>query len=176
MSVTETITALSPIAEKPNAPHTTPVNEGSLHDKPDLSAVNNALAPIQEDLNEAAEEAMYPTVPAPTPVTFSPAPSVVLRGRQRSRGLSILNERLAHFADNGPTTSKGGVREGNVWAEEVMEYVEQALKRLRQLAEDEKDVSGGAKKASIIFKERLEEALATAELGFEVKVHEASEV
>jgi hypothetical protein len=64
---------------------------------PDLMAVSKTLAPIEEELNEKADEAMYPTPPVQTPEAFSPAPSVVVRQYTRARGLSFLPERLAQI-------------------------------------------------------------------------------
>jgi hypothetical protein len=64
--------------------------------EPDLLAVDRTLEPIQEDLNEAADIAMFPSPPMHTPA-FSPAPSVVMRPIQRGRGFSVIQDRLAQL-------------------------------------------------------------------------------
>jgi hypothetical protein len=93
------VVSLGSASEDPTPPHPTPApdfaaDDHSLHDT-DLMAVSKTLAPIEEDLNEKAYEAMYPSPPVQTPEAFSPAPSVIVRQYRRSRGLSHLPERLA---------------------------------------------------------------------------------
>jgi hypothetical protein len=53
------------------------------------------LEPVQADLNESADAAMYPSPPINTPEAFSPAPSVYLR--TRGRGLSAIGDRLVQL-------------------------------------------------------------------------------
>jgi hypothetical protein len=85
----------------PTPPHPTPRTEAADHVESvaglDLAAVGPILEPIQELLNEAAEESKYPSPPSNTPAFTSPAPSV--RGLKhsygRGRGLSAINDRLA---------------------------------------------------------------------------------
>ncbi|CAO2654327.1 Nn.00g110600.m01.CDS01 [Neocucurbitaria sp. VM-36] len=62
----------------------------------DFAAVAKILGPIQESLNESAEEAMYPSPPINTPEVLSPAPSVH-RYQTRSRGFSLIGDRLAQM-------------------------------------------------------------------------------
>ena len=68
----------------------------------DFHAMAKILAPIAESLNEAAEEAMYPTPPINTPAVTSPATSVVYRyPNPRSHGLSTIDDRLARALAEG---------------------------------------------------------------------------
>lgn len=94
------VVSIGSASENPTPPHATPTNYTSdnyfAHDT-DLTAVSKTLAPIQEELNEKAYEAMYPTPPVQTPEVFSPAPSVIVRQYRRARGLSVLPERLANL-------------------------------------------------------------------------------
>lgn len=81
----------------------------------DFHAMTKILAPIAEKLNEAAEEAMFPTPPINTAVT-SRANSIVYRyPSTRSRGLSTIGDRLARamaeghrFHHDSDTMSKSG--------------------------------------------------------------------
>lgn len=93
-------------SDAPSAPNPTPVTEpdgipfaNEPVDPPpeiDYAAVANILAPIQESLNEAAEEAGYPSPPINTPVVGSPEPSIVYRNpTTRGRGISAIGDRLA---------------------------------------------------------------------------------
>lgn len=95
------VVSLGSGSENSTPPQPTPVadfaNDAFIAHDTDLYAVNKTLAPIEEELNEKAHEAMYPTPPVHTPETFSPAPSVIIRQYRRARGLSILPERLAHL-------------------------------------------------------------------------------
>ncbi|XP_014551523.1 hypothetical protein COCVIDRAFT_42172 [Bipolaris victoriae FI3] len=95
-------------SDAPSAPNPTPVTEpdgtpfaNEPVDPPpeiDYAAVANILAPIQESLNEAAEEAGYPSPPINTPVVGSPEPSIVYRNpTTRGRGISAIGDRLAKF-------------------------------------------------------------------------------
>lgn len=64
----------------------------------DFAAVAKILGPIQESLNESADEAMYPSPPINTPEILSPAPSVVYRHPgSRGRGFSVIGDRLAQL-------------------------------------------------------------------------------
>jgi hypothetical protein len=89
-------------------PHVTPMTDARSEvdsiPEPDLCAVDQRLVPIQEDLNEAAEVAMFPSPPINTPA-FSPAPSVISRQMQRARGLSGIGDRLAQLSFNRFATS-----------------------------------------------------------------------
>lgn len=82
----------------PTPPNPTPRTE-ALDDidsppRVDLADVGRILGPIEEDLNESADAAMYPSPPINTPETFSPAPSVKYG---RGRGLSAIGDRLAQL-------------------------------------------------------------------------------
>jgi hypothetical protein len=83
----------------PNPTPLTEAVENEAVDPPpdiDFHAMVKILAPIAEGLNEAAEEAMYPTPPINTPVVTSPATSVVYRyPPHRGRGWSTIGDRLA---------------------------------------------------------------------------------
>lgn len=83
-------------------PNPTPLSEAIRSDAvdppPDIDvhAMIRMLEPIAETLNEAAEEAMYPTPPINTPAITSPATSAIyLTPRSRLRGMSTLGDRLA---------------------------------------------------------------------------------
>lgn len=85
-------------------PNPTPLSEapkGEVVDPPpdiDVPAMIKLLEPIAETLNEAADEAKYPTPPINTPTIVSPAASVFHRHprpRTRSQGISTLGDRLA---------------------------------------------------------------------------------
>lgn len=102
MSVT-TVTKLTSLGSQysasgaPSVPNPTPNTE--YDDDADIAppdinfaAVTKILAPIQELLNESADDARYPSPPINTPTILSPAPSVVSRYRVRS--LSAVNDRL----------------------------------------------------------------------------------
>jgi hypothetical protein len=85
----------------PTPPHPTPRTE-AVDDVDsvaglDLAAVGPILEPIQEVLNEAAEELKYPSPPSNTPTFTSPAPSIIgsKYAYGRGRGLSAINDRLA---------------------------------------------------------------------------------
>lgn len=83
----------------PNPTPLTEAMENEAVDPPpdiDFHAMVKILAPIAESLNEAAEDAMYPTPPINTPAVTSPATSVVYRySSTRTRGLSTIADRLA---------------------------------------------------------------------------------
>ncbi|OSS49357.1 hypothetical protein B5807_05347 [Epicoccum nigrum] len=107
------ITVLAPPSNSPHAtsvscavtvPNPTPLSEalkGEVVDPPpdiDVTAMIKLLEPIAETLNEAAEEAKYPTPPINTPTVASPPASVVYRHprpRTRSQGISTISDRLA---------------------------------------------------------------------------------
>ncbi|KAF2800582.1 hypothetical protein K505DRAFT_228445 [Melanomma pulvis-pyrius CBS 109.77] len=63
----------------------------------DLAAVGHILEPIQEVLNEAAEESKYPSPPTNTPEIFTPAHSVRSFNYGRGRGLSLIGDRLSQL-------------------------------------------------------------------------------
>lgn len=63
----------------------------------DFAAVTKILAPITETLNESAEAAMYPSPPINTPEVGSPTASVVAHYSGRSRGFSVIGDRLAQL-------------------------------------------------------------------------------
>lgn len=86
----------------PSAPNPTPTTEAldsDVTDPPppmDFAAVTRILAPVTEELNEAADVAMLPSPPMCTPVVGSPVQSVKWPfPAQRSRGLSLIGDRLA---------------------------------------------------------------------------------
>lgn len=93
------VTSVASTSGAPTPPYPTPHTEAheELDSPPamDFTAVGNILAPIQEHLNETANEAMYPSPPINTPEAFSPAPSVYKYGR--GRGLSLISDRLAQL-------------------------------------------------------------------------------
>ncbi|KAF2027233.1 hypothetical protein EK21DRAFT_72270 [Setomelanomma holmii] len=64
----------------------------------DFAAVAKILAPITEELNDQAEEAMYPSPPINTPLS-SPTPSVNVRlaWQGRGRGFSAIGDRLVQL-------------------------------------------------------------------------------
>jgi hypothetical protein len=110
MATTMTAKAMSLDCQSgaPSAPNPTPATEpvGSPFasdpvDPPpkiDCAAVAKILAPIQESLNEAAEEAGYPSPPINTPEIGSPEPSIIYRHpTTRGRGFSFLGDRLAQL-------------------------------------------------------------------------------
>lgn len=83
----------------PNPTPLTEVTGNEAVDPPpdiDFHAMVKILAPIAEGLNEAAEDAMFPTPPINTLAVTSPATSVFYRfPSTRSRGLSTIADRLA---------------------------------------------------------------------------------
>ncbi|KAF2631817.1 hypothetical protein BU25DRAFT_488359 [Macroventuria anomochaeta] len=95
----------SDAATVPNPTPLTEALDSEVVDPPpeiDFHAMTKILAPIAESLNEAAEEAMYPTPPINTPAVTSPATSVVYRyPYTRSRGLSTIGDRLARAMAEG---------------------------------------------------------------------------
>lgn len=90
----------------PNPTPLTEALENEAVDPPpdiDFHAMVKLLAPIAEGLNEAADDAMYPTPPINTPAVTSPASSVVCRlPSNRGRGWSTLGDRLAKATLDGP--------------------------------------------------------------------------
>jgi hypothetical protein len=82
----------------PNPTPLTEAMENEAVDPPpdiDFHAMVKILAPIAEGLNEAAEDAMYPTPPINTPAVTSPATSVVYRlPSRRGRGWSSIGDKL----------------------------------------------------------------------------------
>jgi hypothetical protein len=97
------VTSLGSTSEGPSVPNPTPATE-SLCDEVvqapppmDFAAVTRILAPITEDLNDSAAEAMYPSPPINTPVFGSPTPSLINRYPIRTRGFSIIGDRLAQL-------------------------------------------------------------------------------
>jgi hypothetical protein len=96
------------VSDGVTVPNPTPLSEAldsEVVDPPpeiDFHAMAKVLTPIAESLNEAAEEAMYPTPPINTPAITSPATSVVYRHpNSRSRGLSTIGDRLARALAEG---------------------------------------------------------------------------
>jgi len=84
----------------PTVPNPTPTTQslnGDDIETPlmDFMAVASILEPIQEQLNESAEEASLPSPPINTPYGLSPAPSVTFQ--HRVRGFSVINDRLEHL-------------------------------------------------------------------------------
>lgn len=68
----------------------------------DFHAMVKILAPMVEGLNEAADDAMYPTPPINTPAVTSPAASVVYRlPSRRGRGWSSIGDKLARAQHEG---------------------------------------------------------------------------
>jgi hypothetical protein len=101
------------VSPVPNVtPATEAANEHPVHDDTDLEAVTETLAPIQEELNEAAENATFPSPPVQTPLAFSPTPSIVYRQLQRGRGMSVINERLNQLSLAGRINEASSVRSG----------------------------------------------------------------
>jgi len=87
------VTSVGSTSGAPSPPNPSPRTDYTENFQPtDIDAVGRILAPIQEDLNEQAEAAMYPSPPINTPETFSPAASVYKTGRVR--GFSLLGDRL----------------------------------------------------------------------------------
>ncbi|KAF2746826.1 hypothetical protein M011DRAFT_67586 [Sporormia fimetaria CBS 119925] len=89
-------TAPNPVPPPPNSVISTFLD---VHDPvPPISMdeVANTLAPIEERLNEEAEEAQCPE-PAHTPLTGSPVPTLIGRQQQRTRGMSNLGQRLENL-------------------------------------------------------------------------------
>lgn len=90
------VTSVSSTSGVPTPPNATPRTEASVPiDFPphtDLNVVDKILGTVQEDLNESADAAMYPSPPINTPEAFSPAPSVYKAAR--GRGLSAIGDRL----------------------------------------------------------------------------------
>ena len=86
----------------PSPPNHTPRTEASdVVSCPvmDFEKVGKILGPIEEDLNEAAEIALYPSPPANTPAVFSPNHSVrsLNLTHGRTRGLSAIGDRLVQL-------------------------------------------------------------------------------
>lgn len=106
---TQVVTATSPGSQyaisNPDTvtvPNPTPLPEAlrseAVDPPPDIDvyATIKMLEPIAESLNEAAEEAMYPTPPINTPTLTSPATSVIYRTPHcHLRGMSTIGDRLA---------------------------------------------------------------------------------
>lgn len=153
---------LSSQASGASAPNTTPRTEAAaagdvdVISEPDLTAVSQHLEPVQEEVNEAAEMARYPSAPGNTPASAAtPAPSVSNAPPNRNRGhsLSLLPSRLAQLTlaspmrgSAGGTTSEGndeeltndgGVSENSDWADDALADLERALARIQQLASDQ---------------------------------------
>ncbi|KAF2687856.1 hypothetical protein K458DRAFT_294007 [Lentithecium fluviatile CBS 122367] len=93
------VTSLCSTSGAPTTPNATPRTEASVSTDniphTDLNAVGRILGTVQEDLNESADAAMYPSPPINTPEAFSPAPSVYRPAR--GRGLSAIGDRLAQL-------------------------------------------------------------------------------
>jgi len=93
------VTSVCSTSGVPTPPNATPRTEASVGvDVPpytDLNAVGRILGTVEEDLNESADAAMYPSPPINTPEPFSPAPSVYRA--TRGRGLSAIGDRLAQL-------------------------------------------------------------------------------
>jgi hypothetical protein len=93
------VTSVCSTSGVPTPPNATPRTEASvgieLPPYTDLNAVGRILGTVQEDLNESADAAMYPSPPINTPEPFSPAPSVYRA--TRGRGLSAIGDRLAQL-------------------------------------------------------------------------------
>ncbi|KAF2853678.1 hypothetical protein T440DRAFT_389100 [Plenodomus tracheiphilus IPT5] len=97
---TTTMTAVgSPYSASgaPSVPNPTPnaeYDDRAEMAPPDINfaAVTKILAPIQELLNESADDARCPSPPINTPNVLSPAPSII--SRYRIRSLSAVNDRL----------------------------------------------------------------------------------
>lgn len=88
-------------------PNPTPATDAasdivSVHEV-NLAQVSQTLEPVQEVLNEAAEEPIFPTPPLNSPIQgFSPAPSTISgchrpHNLTRRRGLSYVQDRLHHL-------------------------------------------------------------------------------
>lgn len=86
------VTSVGSASSAPSPPNPTPHDSG-LPPATDFDAVYKRLAADQEQLNDNAEAAMYPSPPINTPEVFSPAPSLYKTGR--TRGLSGIGARLA---------------------------------------------------------------------------------
>ena len=91
-------------AGPPSVPNPTPATGASVHSDDDstapvdLMAVTNILVPIQEELNDSADEAKYPSPPINTPEATSPAPSIIVRQHAAHvHGFSIIGDRLAQL-------------------------------------------------------------------------------
>jgi hypothetical protein len=97
------VTSFGSQSGTPSAPNPTPTTEALDSDVTDptppmdFAAVTRILAPVTEELNEAADVAMLPSPPVSTPVVGSPTPSVRWPLPQRSRGLSLIGDRLAQL-------------------------------------------------------------------------------
>ncbi|KAF2134518.1 hypothetical protein P153DRAFT_278803 [Dothidotthia symphoricarpi CBS 119687] len=93
------------VSDVPTVPNPTPFSEGvptGCHSPFDHVALVNQLADNQDQLNEAANEAMYPSPPINTPEVLSPVPSIVQRIQTRGRGISFgLGDRLAQVKIEG---------------------------------------------------------------------------
>ncbi|PVH94842.1 hypothetical protein DM02DRAFT_692050 [Periconia macrospinosa] len=113
------ITSVGSTPGDPSPPNGTPNTDASgvEHNTPSphLDAVGAKLQPIEEELNESAEMALFPSPPYNSPYSFSPAPSTYTGARHR--GLSAAADRLSqlkldeHFAnmDGYASSSKGSV-------------------------------------------------------------------
>ncbi len=138
ISVATKVTSLSSQhsgAGTPSVPNPTPATDAlddvevQAPDPVDLAAVTNILVPIQEELNDIADEAMYPSPPINTPEALSPAPSVVVRQQQgRTRGLSGIGDRIAEIklgrkcprSDTASHRSAGAHRDDSVSVGDVL--------------------------------------------------------
>lgn len=138
ISVATKVTSLSSQhsgAGTPSVPNPTPATDAlddvevQAPDPVDLAAVTNILVPIQEELNDIADEAMYPSPPINTPEALSPAPSIVARQQQgRTRGLSGIGDRIAEIklgrkcprSDTASHRSAGAHRDDSVSVGDVL--------------------------------------------------------
>ena len=95
------VTSVCSTSGVPTPPNATPRTEASVGVEvppfTDLNAVGTILGTVQEDLNESADAAMYPSPPINTPEPFSPSPSVYKAVITRGRGLSAIGDRLAQL-------------------------------------------------------------------------------
>jgi hypothetical protein len=97
------VTSLGSEPDGPSVPNPTPATElldAEVVEPPppmDFAAVTRILAPITEDLNDSAAEAMYPSPPINTPVFGSPTPSMFKGYPARPRGFSVIGDRLAQL-------------------------------------------------------------------------------
>lgn len=86
-------------------PNPTPASIGSAPQM-DFEAVARILGPMQDVLNDSAEDPIYPSPPINTPEVQSPAPSIVYRYQGRGRGISIIGDRLAQLKMGGRKVSQ----------------------------------------------------------------------
>lgn len=90
----------------PRVPNTTPVTGSLASDDDetmpmDFVAVSGILAPIQEQLNEFADEAELPSAPINTPVSLSPTSSITSASQGRVRSLGSIRNRLEQLKIQG---------------------------------------------------------------------------